>query len=145
MSLPNPQPGHVLRYAYLWTHEFDQGLEEGRKDRPVAVVMTVKTEDGATRVAVVPITHTPPDDANAAIEIPPAIKAMLHLDDARSWIAVTEINVFVWPGPDLRPVDRGGAAEFIYGALPERFFRTVRDRLVANMRAGSVRQVPRTE
>lgn len=41
MSLPRPQPGLVIRYAYLWKREYDQGRDEGSKDRPCAIVMTV--------------------------------------------------------------------------------------------------------
>ena len=31
----------MVRYAYLWTHEAEAGAEEGRKDRPCAVVLAV--------------------------------------------------------------------------------------------------------
>ncbi len=54
-------------------------------------------------VVCVPITHTPPSDPADAVEIPPALKAHLGLDDLPSWIVVTETNDFLWPGPDLRP------------------------------------------
>lgn len=41
MSLPEPHPGLVIRYAYPWKREFDEGHEEGSKDRPCAIVVTV--------------------------------------------------------------------------------------------------------
>jgi hypothetical protein len=47
----------------------------------------------------------PPSDPCEAIENPPATKRRLGLDDERSWIVLTESNRFVWPGPDVRPVD----------------------------------------
>jgi hypothetical protein len=36
MPLPEPEPGRVIRYNYLWAKEQEQGREEGRKDRPCA-------------------------------------------------------------------------------------------------------------
>jgi hypothetical protein len=41
-------------------------------------------------VIVLPVTHTPPQDADAAVEIPLAVKRRLGLDDARSWVMLTE-------------------------------------------------------
>ncbi len=38
MKLPAPEPGSVIRYAYLWADEQRRGREEGRKDRPVLVL-----------------------------------------------------------------------------------------------------------
>jgi hypothetical protein len=38
------------------------------------------------------------------MEIPPAVKRHLGLDDQPSWIVLDEFNVFTWPGYDLRPV-----------------------------------------
>jgi hypothetical protein len=32
VSLPDPHPGLVIRYAYLWKREYDEGREEGSKD-----------------------------------------------------------------------------------------------------------------
>ena len=69
----------------------------------------------------------------------------MGLDDARSWVVVTELNRFVWPGPDLRPVPPTDAGRFDYGPLPPNLFRTIRDRFLASARAGRVRSVPRTE
>jgi hypothetical protein len=53
--------------------------------------------------------------------------------------------VFAWPGPDLRPATGPDADTVLFGYLPAGFFRTVRDRVVANIRTGKMRQVPRTE
>jgi hypothetical protein len=69
----------------------------------------------------------------------------MGLDDARSWVVVTELNRFVWPGPDLRPILPTAAGRFDYGPLPPNLFRTIRDRFLASARAGRVRSVPRTE
>ncbi len=139
MSWPEPRPGLVIRYAYLWHREARAGREEGVKDRPCAVVLAHADEDGRTRVYVLPITHTPP--ADEAVEIPAAVKAHLGLDADRSWIVVTEANRFYWPGPDLRFLPGMGAESVAYGYLPPGLLRRVRDRFVAlarERRAGLV-------
>lgn len=140
MSLPTPQPGLVISYAYLWAREHGLGAEEGLKDRPCAIVAARQFVEGREVVTVVPVTHSPPADPADAVEIPPAVKAHLGLDDMPSWIVVTETNDFLWPGPDLRPVP-GKPGRFHYGMLPPRFFAHVRNRLLQ----AHLRRVPRSE
>lgn len=73
MSLPTPEPGLVIPYAYLWRHEHRKGQEEGRKVRPSVIVLAVQSpKGGAPRVTVAPITHTPPAKDGEAIELRPA-------------------------------------------------------------------------
>ena len=93
MALPDPEPGLVISYAYLWHHEYRAGQEEGRKDRPSVIVLAIeRASDGTAVVTVLPITHRSPDDP---VEIPPAVKRLLGLDVERSWIVVDEGNEFV--------------------------------------------------
>lgn len=138
MSLPPPRPGQVIAYAYLWAREHRRGIEEGRKDRPCAIVAARQVIEGREVVTVVPITHSPPDDPADAVLIPAPLKAHLGLDDAPAWIVVTETNDFLWPGPDIRPAPS-------YGMLPPRFFTHVRDRILQAHLRRKLRQVPRTE
>lgn len=145
MSFPAPHPGLVIRYAYLWKQEADAGREEGSKDRPCAIVLAVATEDGEQEVLVLPITHTPPLHAADAIEIPAETKARLRLDSARSWIAITEANAFVWPGPDLRPIPGRDESTIAYGTLPPRFFAYVRVKFLERDRREKASRVRRTE
>lgn len=123
MPIPAPQPGLVIRYSYLWRDEARRGQEEGAKDRPCAVILTVQGEDDHTDVAVLPIMHTPPRASDDAIEIPSATKRRLGLDDAPSWIVTTEANIFAWPGPDVRPARSDG--EYAYGYLPAGLTRAI--------------------
>src|SRR5947209_6944703 len=98
MPLPEPEPGLVIRYSYLWLDDFLAGQEEGVKDRPCAIVTAVRNEaDGEKRVLVLPVTHSPPKHPEYAVEIPQAVKRHLGLDDERSWIVVSECNEFTWP------------------------------------------------
>ena len=141
---PEPAPALVIRYSYLWHGEFVQGRKEGVKDRPCAIVAAVKRDGGRVRVVVVPITHRPPDDPNAAIEIPLETKTRLGLDSERSWIVVSEWNEFTWPGPDLR-IARSGEGSPAYGYLPAKLFAKVQAAFAGRVRADRALRVTRTE
>lgn len=142
MPIPIPERGLVISYSYLWHAEHEKGLEEGRKDRPCVVILAVETEAGTQTVTVAPITHSPPTNPDAAVEIPAATKRRLGLDDGRSWIVVSEGNRFVWPGPDVRPIARD---RFDYGFLPPALFQRVQARFGACFAAGQRPIVSRTE
>lgn len=145
MNFPVPQPGLVIRYAYLWRRESLSGREEGGKDRPCAVVVAHRTEEGITRVYALPVTHSAPADDSQSVEIPASVKSRLGLDAERSWIVVTEANVFTWPGPDLRMLPGKDAESAAYGFLPPAFFRAVRERFLAADRERKIAVVKRTE
>ena len=145
MTLPTPRPGLVICYAYLWADEHRRGADEGRKNRPCAIVAARQVVEGREIITVVPITHTPPGDPQDAIELPPAIKAHLGLDDLPSWIMVTETNDFIWPGVNLRPVPGPRTDRFDFGMLPPRFFAHLRDRLLKLHFDRRLYRIPRTE
>jgi hypothetical protein len=145
VAFPEPQPGLVIRYAYLWRSEAERGREEGGKDRPCAVVLATKRgPDGKITVVVAPITHSPPQDPKAAIEIPATMTSRLGLDDARSWIVTNDLNTFIWPGSDVRPVnprkpEQGIAYGYLSQHITQRLISEVRDR----MREGQTKPVAR--
>ncbi len=142
MPLPNPEPGLVISYAYLWHREHRAGQEEGRKDRPGVIVLAVEREaDGEINVTVLPITHSAPVDPGSAVEIPLPVKRHLGLDDDRSWIVVAEGNEFLWPGYDLRKLPNSD--RYDYGFLPPRFFNQVVKAFVACHKAGRRRVASR--
>ena len=143
--MPDPIPGLVVRYSYLWLDEYRQGQEEGTKDRPCAVILVTDNAEGERVVTVLPVTHTPPLDRNLGVELPPATKHRLGLDEARSWIVLSEANRFIWPGPDLRPARPGDAATIAFGMLPYRLFETIRQRFLAAIRARHLGIVPRSQ
>jgi len=145
VALPEPVPGLIIRYSYLWYREYLEGRDEGQKDRPCAIVAALRSdENGDTRALVLPITHSPPDDPTLALEIPAKTKERLQLDDSRSWIVLSEWNEFIWPGPDLRRLPGATDASVVYGVIPPGLFVTVRDRFLAVVGSRSARQVPRT-
>src|SRR5260370_17881004 len=107
MPIPNPEPGLVISYAYLWHREHQVGQEEGSKDRPSVIVLAVEREvDGVILVTVLPITHSAPTDPASAVEIPLPVKRHLGLDDDSSWIVVAESNYVPLPGYDLPRLPR---------------------------------------
>ena len=138
-----PKVGWVFRYSYLWHWQYRDGREEGDKDRPALVLAIVaQLEDGTPVVRVLPITHSPPSHPDHAVEIPAATKKRLGLDDDRSWIVLTESNRFVWPGPNVRPLD---TATGYHGPLPPALFDEVRRRFVELARAGRHTAAARTD
>jgi hypothetical protein len=145
VPLPDPEPGLVVRHAYLWHSEYEQGRENGDKSHPCAIILTTIDEDGQTVVTVRPVTHTHPRNEADAVEIHRAVKQRLGLDDASSWVIVTEMNRFLWPGPDVRLVSPTEAGRFDYGPLPPGLFPTIRERFLAAAREQPSRVVPRTE
>jgi hypothetical protein len=138
VRLPDrPRIGLVLCYSYLWAEESKAGQQEGSKDRPAAIVLARQDFGPSEVVYVVPITHSPPTRDNEKIPIPAAVKRHLGLDDNASWVDVTEINVFVWPGPDLRPIKRrrkSGSDDVscFYGFLPRGLFKKIQRALALN-------------
>jgi hypothetical protein len=141
LSLPTPEPGLVIPYAYLWRHEHRKGQEEGRKVRPSVIVLAVQSPKGsAPRVTVAPITHTPPAKDGEAIELPPRVKQALGLDDDRSWILLDEVNQFAWSGYDIRP---GSKDRFAYGFIPPKLYDTVVGRILELAVARRVTEISR--
>jgi hypothetical protein len=134
VALPEPVPGLVIRYAYLWAEEHRRGREEGVKDRPCAVVLIAADAEGEQWVTVLPVTHTPPTSSEFAVEIPAATKRRLGLDAERSWVVLSEANRFLWPGPDMRPARQADAKSVAYGQLPYTLFEEIRRKFIAAIR-----------
>jgi hypothetical protein len=145
VTLPKPEAGLVVRYSYLWLSEHLEGREEGTKDRPCAIVLALHNHEGETQVLVVPVTHSPPGNSAAALELPAVVKQHLGLDAERSWVVLSESNLFDWPGPDLRRVGDRDDSSVAYGFLPPRFFAEVRRRFLTLEAASRSTRVQRTE
>ena len=94
-------------------------------------------------VLVAPVTRAAPHDPSEAVEIPANVKRQLGLDAGRSWIVLTELNRFFWPGPDIRPIP-GSDAPF-YDALPDWLFERVRQGILTRISDGKLRITKRTQ
>jgi mRNA-degrading endonuclease toxin of MazEF toxin-antitoxin module len=137
----NPSAGLVVRYDYLWKRESIFGQSEGAKTRPCAVVLPMPIKpDGRQYVLVVAITHSAPSNHNDAIELPPKVKRQLGLDDAQSWIVVSEVNVADWSDAGFMPVDKD---RWSYGSLPKSLTIKLRDLILARAKAKSLSQTNR--
>ena len=141
MRIPDPKEGLVINYSYLWHREAQAGAEEGRKDRPCAVVLAGKNN----RVIVAPITHSQPVAGTRSIEIPPQIKKSLGLDHGRSWIVTNDVNYFTWPGTDLRPMKNRESATVAYGTLPPNFTKQITADVRDQMQRRQTKAVNRDE
>lgn len=146
MALPDPEPGLIIHYGYLWRSDAEAGRESGVKDRPCAVILAVKRDGGSTTVVVAPITHSAPRDPTVAIEIPLETKKRLGLDHAQSWLIADDLNYFTWPGPDLRPIPgKTKTTGFAYGHLPNAITRRAIEKVRELMRSGRTKPSNRTD
>ncbi|HJW41570.1 MAG TPA: hypothetical protein VJ476_10125 [Rhizomicrobium sp.] len=126
MPLPRPEPGLVIRYDYLWLGE---PARASGKERPACLVATLDDDADPKLVLILPITHSRPRSGTVGIEIPRAVLEKLGLDEARSWIVISEANVDFWPNAGLAPVPAKRGA-YAYGFLPPGLFETVRESFV---------------
>lgn len=139
VTFPWPLAGMVICYDYIWLHEHTRGWDQGSKDRPCVVVLTLP----GNRIIVLPVTHRKPENPLDGLQIPPTVKARLGLDPDPSWVILTEANSFNWPGPDVRPVNPRDPSGPVYGVLPELMIREIRNRVVARARANTIRVIER--
>lgn len=128
MALPEPRPGLVIRYDYLWTREAAAGRDQG-KDRPACLIAASDPSVSPRFVVILPITHTPPGKDMSGIEIPLKVRRAIGLDDAPSWVIVSEHNVDEWPNGGLSPLP-GQANKFSYGFIPPGLFAQVKARFL---------------
>jgi len=141
----NPFPALSFPTPIYGADEARRGLEEGSKDRPCAIIVARQAAEDTQVVSVLPITHSPPSEATPAIELPPQLKTHLGLDDQPSWVLLSEMNDFVWPGPDLRAVPATNPPEFSYGVIPPGFFAKIRNAFVEYVRDRRMLRVTRSE
>jgi len=130
MPLPRPELGLVIQYEFLWANQYDRGEEAGAKRRPCVILLTRHTRYGDVFVTVAPITHSEPRKDDVAIPLPPRVQAHLGLDNEQSWVIVSEVNEFLWPGYDIYPLPRQ-PSRFDYGFVPP----ALHDRLVGGLMA----------
>ena len=107
------------------------------------VVVVARIEEAAgPLILVAPVTHIVPEKSTDAVEIPPNVKKQLGLDAARSWVVVTQLNRFIWPGPDIRPMPDTDAP--FYDALPDWLFERVRSGVLQHSGQGRLKVIKRT-
>lgn len=141
MALPDPKPGLVVRYDYLWSREAAAGRDQG-KNRPACLVAASDGLANPRYVVLLPITHSPPDADTIGIEIPPRVKQAIGLDEAPSWVIVSEHNIDEWPNGGLSALP-GRSGVFSYGFIPPGLFAEIKAgflRLAREKKSGAVRR-----
>jgi hypothetical protein len=128
MALPTPRPGLVVRYDYVWSHDAGAGLDQG-KERPACLVAASDDSRTPRFVVLLPIMHSPPTGATVGLEIPQRVREALGLDDARSWVIVSEHNVDEWPSPSVSPLP-GSPGVFAYGFIPPGLFAAIKAKFI---------------
>jgi hypothetical protein len=141
VPLPEPKPGLVIRYDYLWTREAAHGRDQG-KERPACLVAATDSIARPRFVVILPITHTPPEGDTVGVLIPSKVGAALGLDAAPSWVIVSEHNVDEWPNAGLAPVP-GQSGVFSYGFIPPGLFSQVKAKFLELTGDGRIRGVRR--
>ena len=141
MPLPEPKPGLVIRYDYLWTREAAAGRDQG-KERPACLVAATDAAASPRFVVILPITHTRPDKDTVGVEIPPKVAKAVGLDEAANWVIVSEYNVDEWPNPGLAPIP-GRPGVFSYGFIPPGLFARVKARFLELSKKGQSERVRR--
>ena len=92
-SFDHMQSGSVINYPFLWFREADRGETDGRKMRPTAVALRLKTDSGIDPIVLLAITSKQPTSSQAAMEIPESEKRRAGLDhDKRLWVVLDEYN-----------------------------------------------------
>jgi hypothetical protein len=89
-----PPQGSVIAYPYLWGSQRDRGESEGRKDRPVCLLLAVhdRTHD-VHHLMLLAISSQPPAPDQIALEIPDTERRRGGLTRyPRAWIVVSEYN-----------------------------------------------------
>ena len=130
-----PRAGDVIHYRYLWRHEANSKLEDGRKTRPCLVVAARESEAGLL-VYTVPISTKNHDPAHSRM-VPADVCDLLKLSrDSR--VVWNELNRFIWVGPDVEPLASGTP---YYGNVGFHFWDEMRRKVLG----AAVRPIKRTE
>jgi len=130
MDIPKKPPiGSLIAYEYLWRSQ-SSGREDGVKTYPAVVVMSEMV--GETHVVyVLGISHSEPMADQRALEFPVKLKRHLGMDSDPSWIYTDEMNVFLWPGPDLRLANQLSDLNYsnntcVIGLIPKDYFDQIK-------------------
>ncbi len=134
------RPGDVLDYPYLWAWQDANGETEGRKERPVCLLVSLTGRSG-TIFVLLAITASVPGPGDVAVEIPTIEARRAGLADwKRGWVIVSEANFDSlenswYLNPDQPPRGRFSPA----------FLSKISARFQDLLKAGNLRQVSRSK
>jgi hypothetical protein len=113
----------IFRYDYFWSREAAAGRDQGKERPPVWSPRWILSPRRA--LSSFCRSPPPPDQNTVGVAIPAKVGRALGLDDAPSWVIVSEHNVDEWPNAGLAPVP-GRPGLFSYGFIPPGLFATVK-------------------
>ena len=101
--------------------------------------MAVRIETDHPITYVLGISHTPPRTGRRALQVPLKLKRHLGLDEDPAWVYTDELNVFAWPGPDIRPAHYlskrpGARGDCVIGQLPSDWFEKLKSEVAESSR-----------
>lgn len=92
MNSALPPSGSVLNYPYLRHWQAEKGETEGRKDRPVCLILAIAKSE-LTHLVLLAISGTPPRSDQTALIIPSLERRRTGLRDWKeAWITISEYN-----------------------------------------------------
>jgi len=107
-------------------------------------VVAVSREEYGLNIIVCPLTSQTPESTISAVEIPHQVKNHLGLlDRDKSYAITSEINSFVWPGPDLRPFEKASKKDIYFGQLPGTLLLKIKDGILAHTKTHSLKTTSR--
>lgn len=117
------------------------GRDQG-KDRPACLVAASDSTATPRFVVILPITHSAPAGDTVGIEIPLKVRQAIGLDDAPSWVIVSEHNIDEWPNGGLAPLP-GRPGIFAYGFVPPSLFAQIKAEFLELSKQGRGAEVRR--
>jgi hypothetical protein len=89
-----PPQGSVIVYPYLWASQRDAGESEGRKDRPVCLLLNIRDPaHDIHHLVLLAISSQPPAPDQTALEIPDTERRRGGLSRyPRAWVVISEYN-----------------------------------------------------
>lgn len=138
--MTTPAEGDIWRFPYLWLWQKARGESEGRKDRPVAVVLVIHQGESVSHLILLALTTTPPDKDRNALRLPRVEAQRVGLDgDRDQWVILDEYN------HDILQVSSRFSPAGRIGHLSPSFLRVVRKAFEDSLRSGRARKVSRTD
>jgi hypothetical protein len=153
-QIPEPIPGLIFRYGYVWLEDCRKGRTDPSKDRPACIIARIAqqadrslkiVDDVAVQpgdVIILPITTKPPGRGQVAVELTADEKRLCRLNpDFPSWLIVSEFNADIWPNADLSLIP--GTSRIDYGIARPGLIRRIGQSFLGARRANKVLGIKR--
>ena len=148
MNFPaRPPVGSLIAYEYLWASQFSDRAD-GAKTYPVAILLARNDKGPVPLAYALALPHSVPRAGDRAVIVPQKLLRHLGLATDPAWIYTDQINIFGWPGPDLRPAGYRSVlprarGTCVIGALPADWFDGIKRHAIETYRLGLAKPLPR--